>query len=482
MQSMARGGFANITQGEHTMNKLWAGRSEAETSALADAFNSSIAVDGRMFKQDITGSMAHAAMLAKCGILTQVDADAIIDGLAGILADLESGALQLDPQAEDIHMFVEAELTKRIGNVGKKLHTARSRNDQVALDLRMYLKDEINALQSLVLTVIQALHTQAVANKDAIMPGYTHLQRAQPITFGQQLLAYAMMLERDYGRLTDAYKRTDASPIGCCALAGTTYPTDRGWEAQRLGFAAVCENSLDGVSDRDFCIELASAISICMMHLSRLSEEIILWCSWEFKFIELDDAFTTGSSIMPQKKNPDVTELIRGKTGRVYGDLNTLLVMMKGIPLAYNKDMQEDKEAIFDAVDTLELCLKTVTPMLDTMKTLPANMRRAAAKGFINATDCADYLTKKGMPFRDAYKLTGCMVSDCIAKDKTLEELTLDEFKGYSALFENDIYDAIDLIKCCEGRTSYGGPSEASVNNQIRLAMDQLAAWEANNA
>ena len=464
------------------MNKLWAGRSEAETSALADAFNSSIAVDGRMYQQDITGSMAHAAMLAKCGILTQADADQIIGGLAGILADLQSGALQLDLQAEDIHMFVEAELTSRIGDVGKKLHTARSRNDQVALDLRLYLKDEIAALQSLVLAVISSLHAQASAHKDTIMPGYTHLQRAQPITFGQQLLAYAMMLERDYGRLTDAGRRMDASPIGCCALAGTTYPTDRVFEAQKLGFSAICENSLDGVSDRDFCVELMSACALIMMHLSRLSEELILWSSWEFQFIELDSGFTTGSSIMPQKKNPDVTELIRGKTGRVYGDLNTLLVMMKGIPLAYNKDMQEDKEAIFDAVDTLELCLKTVTPMLDTMKTLPANMRRAAAKGFINATDCADYLTKKGMPFRDAYKLTGCMVSDCIAKDKTLEELTLDEFKGYSALFENDIYDAIDLIKCCEGRTSYGGPSEASVNNQIRLAMDQLAAWEANNA
>ena len=464
------------------MNKLWAGRSEAETSALADAFNSSIAVDGRMYQQDITGSMAHAAMLAKCGILTQADADQIIGGLAGILADLQSGALQLDMQAEDIHMFVEAELTSRIGDVGKKLHTARSRNDQVALDLRLYLKDEIAALQSLVLAVISSLHAQASAHKDTIMPGYTHLQRAQPITFGQQLLAYAMMLKRDYGRLADAGRRMDASPIGCCALAGTTYPTDRVFEAQKLGFSAICENSLDGVSDRDFCVELMSACALIMMHLSRLSEELILWSSWEFQFIELDSGFTTGSSIMPQKKNPDMAELCRGKTGRVYGDLIALLTTLKGLPLAYNKDMQEDKEAIFDAVDTLELCLKTVTPMLDTMKTLPANMRRAAAKGFINATDCADYLTKKGMPFRDAYKLTGCMVSDCIAKDKTLEELTLDEFKGYSALFENDIYDAIDLVKCCEGRTSYGGPSEASVKNQIALAAAQLTAWEEKNA
>ena len=464
------------------MNKLWAGRSEAETSALADAFNSSIAVDGRMYQQDITGSMAHAAMLAKCGILTQADADQIIGGLAGILADLQSGALQLDMQAEDIHMFVEAELTSRIGDVGKKLHTARSRNDQVALDLRLYLKDEIAALQSLVLAVISSLHAQASAHKDTIMPGYTHLQRAQPILFSHHLMAYAMMLLRDLGRLGDCRKRMNVCPIGSCALAGTTYPTDRRFEARKLGFDDIARNSIDGVSDRDFCVELMSAISILMMHLSRFSEEISLWASWEFKFIELSDAYTTGSSIMPQKKNPDMAELVRGKTGRVYGDLMGLLTTLKGLPLAYNKDMQEDKEAIFDAVDTLELCLKTVTPMLDTMKTLPANMRRAAAKGFINATDCADYLTKKGMPFRDAYKLTGCMVSDCIAKDKTLEELTLDEFKSYSALFENDIYDAIDLIKCCEGRTSYGGPSEASVNNQIRLAMDQLAAWEANNA
>ena len=457
------------------MNKLWAGRSEAETSALADAFNSSIAVDGRMYQQDITGSMAHAAMLAKCGILTQADADQIIGGLAGILADLQSGALQLDMQAEDIHMFVEAELTSRIGDVGKKLHTARSRNDQVALDLRLYLKDEIAALQSLVLAVISSLHAQASAHKDTIMPGYTHLQRAQPITFGQQLLAYAMMLERDYGRLADAGRRMDASPIGCCALAGTTYPTDRAFEAQKLGFSAICENSLDGVSDRDFCVELMSACALIMMHLSRLSEELILWSSWEFQFIELDSGFTTGSSIMPQKKNPDVTELIRGKTGRVYGDLNTLLVMMKGIPLAYDKDMQEDKEAIFDAVDTLELCLRTVTPMLATMTPLPANMRRAAAKGFINATDCADYLTKKGMPFRDAYKCTGTMVAACIREGKTLEELTLDEFKQYSDLFEDDVYTAIDLTTCCEGRTSYGGPTKASVMKQVADVKGKLA-------
>ena len=439
------------------MNKLWAGRSEAETSALADAFNSSIAVDGRMFKQDITGSMAHAAMLAKCGILTQADADAIIDGLAGILADLESGALQLDPQAEDIHMFVEAELTKRIGNVGKKLHTARSRNDQVALDLRMYLKDEINALQSLVLTVIQALHTQAVANKDAIMPGYTHLQRAQPITFGQQLLAYAMMLERDYGRLTDAYKRTDASPIGCCALAGTTYPTDRGWEAQRLGFAAVCENSLDGVSDRDFCVELMSACALIMMHLSRLSEELILWSSWEFQFIELDNSFTTGSSIMPQKKNPDMAELCRGKTGRVYGDLIALLTTLKGLPLAYNKDMQEDKEAVFDCVDTTKLCLQIMAPMLLSLHAKPETMLLAAQKGFINATDLADYLTKKGVPFRSAYKISGQLVAYC-------------------EVFADDLYEEISLKTCVARRISSGGTGPASVQAQLDSVAAFLAA------
>ena len=369
--------------------QLWKGRFSKAVDSRVNDFNSSIRFDQRMIAQDMRGSGVHAAMLAKQGIISEKDCEDILNGLASIADDLASGKLEIDPNAEDVHTFVEQTLTARM----------------------------------------------------------------------------------------------DAQcPLGSGALAGTTYPLDRQFTAEKLGFAAPCANSLDGVSDRDFCIELANAISICMMHLSRLSEEIILWCSWEFKFIELDDAFTTGSSIMPQKKNPDVTELIRGKTGRVYGDLNTLLVMMKGIPLAYNKDMQEDKEAIFDAVDTLELCLKTVTPMLDTMKTLPANMRRAAAKGFINATDCADYLTKKGMPFRDAYKLTGCMVSDCISKDKTLEELTLDEFKGYSALFENDIYDAIDLIKCCEGRTSYGGPSEASVKKQIELASAQLGAWEAANA
>ena len=428
--------------------QLWKGRFSKAVDSRVNDFNSSIRFDQRMIAQDMRGSGVHAAMLAKQGIISEKDCEDILNGLASIADDLASGKLEIDPNAEDVHTFVEQTLTARIGDAGKRLHTGRSRNDQVALDIRLTLRDYSHMLQGYIVELVKVICKKAAENTTAVMPGYTHLQRAQPITFGHALMAYAWMLLRDLQRFEDATARMDAQcPLGSGALAGTTYPLDRQFTAEKLGFAAPCPNSLDGVSDRDFCIELANAISICMMHLSRLSEEIILWCSWEFKFIELDDAFTTGSSIMPQKKNPDVTELIRGKTGRVYGDLNTLLVMMKGIPLAYNKDMQEDKEAIFDAVDTLELCLKTVTPMLDTMKTLPANMRRAAAKGFINATDCADYLTKKGMPFRDAYKLTGCMVSDCIAKDQTLEELTLDEFKGYSALFENDIYDAIDLIK-----------------------------------
>ncbi len=460
------------------MNKLWAGRSEAETSALADAFNSSIAVDGRMYQQDITGSMAHAAMLAKCGILTQADADQIIGGLAGILADLQSGALQLDLQAEDIHMFVEAELTSRIGDVGKKLHTARSRNDQVALDLRLYLKDEIAALQSLVLAVISSLHAQASAHKDTIMPGYTHLQRAQPITFGQQLLAYAMMLERDYGRLADAGRRMDASPIGCCALAGTTYPTDRAFEAQKLGFSAICENSLDGVSDRDFCVELMSACALIMMHLSRLSEELILWSSWEFQFIELDSGFTTGSSIMPQKKNPDMAELCRGKTGRVYGDLIALLTTLKGLPLAYNKDMQEDKEAVFDCVDTTKLCLQIMAPMLASMKAKPENMLLAAQKGFINATDLADYLTKKGVPFRSAYKISGQLVAYCIAHDTVLEQLPLETYKTYSDVFEDDLYTEISLKTCVARRISAGGTGPASVQAQLDSVAAFLAAHQ----
>ena len=456
--------------------QLWKGRFSKAVDSRVNDFNSSIRFDQRMIAQDMKGSGVHAAMLARQGIISEADCEAILGGLASIADDLASGALEIDPAAEDVHTFVEQTLTARIGDAGKRLHTGRSRNDQVALDIRLTLRDESVRLQGLIAGLVRVICKKAGENTASVMPGYTHLQRAQPVTFGHALMAYAWMLLRDLGRFVDATRRMDSQcPLGSGALAGTTYPLDRTFTAEKLGFDAPCPNSMDGVSDRDFCIELAAAISTCMMHLSRLSEEIILWCSWEFKFIELDDAFTTGSSIMPQKKNPDVTELIRGKTGRVYGDLNTLLVMMKGIPLAYDKDMQEDKEAIFDAVDTLELCLRTVTPMLATMTPLPANMRRAAAQGFINATDCADYLTKKGMPFRDAYKCTGTMVAACIAAGKTLEELTLDEFKQYSDLFAEDVYAAIDLSACCEGRTSYGGPTKASVLHQIELVRDQLS-------
>ena len=457
--------------------QLWKGRFSKAVDSRVNDFNSSIRFDQRMIAQDMKGSGVHAAMLARQGIISEADCEAILGGLASIADDLASGALEIDPAAEDVHTFVEQTLTARIGDAGKRLHTGRSRNDQVALDIRLTLRDESVRLQGLIADLVRVICKKAGENTASVMPGYTHLQRAQPVTFGHALMAYAWMLLRDLGRFVDATRRMDSQcPLGSGALAGTTYPLDRAFTAEKLGFDAPCPNSMDGVSDRDFCIELAAAISTCMMHLSRLSEEIILWCSWEFKFVELDDAFTTGSSIMPQKKNPDVTELIRGKTGRVYGDLNTLLVMMKGLPLAYNKDMQEDKEAIFDAVDTLELCLRTITPMLATMTPLPENMRRAAAKGFINATDCADYLTKKGMPFRDAYKCTGTMVAACIAADKTLEELTLDEFRQYSDLFEEDVYHAIDLTTCCEGRTSYGGPARASVLHQIELVKEKLKA------
>ena len=457
------------------MPQLWQGRASKAVDSRVNDFNSSIRFDARMIEEDIQGSLVHSAMLARQGIISGADLEDIHKGLRSILEDLHSGALDIDPAAEDVHTFVEQTLTARVGDAGKRLHTGRSRNDQVALDIRLYLRGACADLQAQVKELIGVLCDKAEESAGYVMPGYTHLQRAQPVTFGHQLMAYASMLLRDLGRLQDAAARMDAEcPLGSGALAGTTYPLDRFYTAEQLGFAAPCRNSIDGVSDRDFCIELCAAMATCMMHLSRLSEEVILWCSWEFKFIELDDAFTTGSSIMPQKKNPDVTELIRGKTGRVYGDLNTLLVMMKGLPLAYDKDMQEDKEAIFDAVDTLALCLKTVTPMLATMTPLPANMRRAAAKGFINATDCADYLTKKGMPFRDAYKCTGTMVAACIAADKTLEELTLAEFKQYSDLFEKDIYTAIDLTTCCEGRKSYGGPCKASVLAQIQEVREKI--------
>ena len=454
--------------------KMWAGRFTKEVDERVNDFNSSISFDARMYRYDIEGSMAHATMLGECGIIEKHESEKIVQGLKGILADIDEGKLQFDPTAEDVHMFVEAELTKRLGDTGKRLHTARSRNDQVALDVRMILRAETKEIIELVKKLEHTILDIAEKNLTTVMPGYTHLQRAQPITFAHHLMAYANMLLRDISRLEDSYKRTNIMPLGSGALASTTYPINRQRVCDLLGFDEITQNSLDGVSDRDFCIELCSAISLLMMHLSRFSEEIILWCSWEFKFIELDDAYATGSSIMPQKKNPDVTELIRGKTGRVYGDLNTLLVMMKGLPLAYNKDMQEDKEAIFDAIDTVKLCLKTFDPMLATMRVIPENMRNAAAKGFINATDCADYLVKKGMPFRDAYKITGTLVHTCIEKGCTLETLPLEEYKKLTDNFDEDVYDAISLDTCVRERKSFGGPAPESVKKQIELTRKKL--------
>lgn len=448
-------------------DKMWAGRFSKELDERVNDFNSSVSFDARMYKQDIRGSIAHAKMLGDTGIIGKGESEKIVEGLTGILNDIDGGTLLIDPNAEDIHMFVEQVLTERLGDAGKRLHTARSRNDQVALDIRMYLRDEILEIISMTRELTETLCSIAEDNLDTVMPGYTHLQRAQPITFAHHLMAYANMLVRDLGRLADAYKRMNVMPLGSGALASTTYPIDRRQVSAMLGFDDITQNSLDGVSDRDFCIELGSALSILMMHLSRFSEEIVMWCSWEFKFIELDDAYSTGSSIMPQKKNPDITELIRGKTGRVYGDLNTLLVMMKGLPLAYNKDMQEDKEAIFDAVDTVKLCIRTFIPMLATMRVNRENMRAAAAKGFINATDCADYLVKKGLPFRDAYKITGTLVAICIERGTTLEELPLEEYRRLCVTFEEDVYEAIRLESCVAGRKVPGGPAPEAVRDQI---------------
>ena len=457
------------------MAKMWAGRTDGATEKLADDFNSSIHFDCRMYREDITGSMAHAAMLAAKGIISQEDADRLVAGLEDILSDLDSGKLQFDMDCEDIHMFVEQVLTERLGDVGKKLHTARSRNDQVALDIRMHLRTEVDNIRSLTKDLIAAITAQAERYAATIMPGYTHLQRAQPITFGHHLMAYAMMLLRDMDRLADCRKRMNLSPIGCCALAGTTYDTDRYFEAEKLGFDGICRNSLDGVSDRDFCAELLSALSVEMMHLSRFSEEIILWSSWEFRFVELSDAYTTGSSIMPQKKNPDMAELVRGKTGRVYGDLMGLLTTLKGLPLAYNKDMQEDKESVFDACDTVKMCLQVFTGMIATMNAREDEMKRAAQKGFINATDLADYLVKKGLPFRSAYKISGQLVALCIRENKVLEELTLDTYKTYSDLFEEDLYHEIDLTTCVEKRISTGGTCTAQVRAQIAYVKEVLS-------
>ncbi len=446
---------------------LWEARFKKQVDSRVNDFNSSIAFDSRMWKQDIEGSIAHATMLGNCRIIEKSEADKIVTGLSAILADIESGDLEIDPTAEDIHTFVEGELTKRLGDTGKRLHTARSRNDQVALDIRLYLREEIIEIGTMVKELIIALLDSAGEHLTTVMPGYTHLQRAQPVTFAHHLMAYCEMLLRDLGRLKDCHDRMNEMPLGSGALAGTTYPINRHSAQDKLGFFRLTGNSLDGVSDRDFVIELLSALSILMMHMSRFSEEIILWCSWEFRFVELDDAFSTGSSIMPQKKNPDVPELIRGKTGRVYGDLMTLLTVMKGLPLAYNKDMQEDKEAVFDAVDTVKLCIGTFTPMFKTMRINKENMRAAAAGGFINATDCADYLVKKGMPFRDAYKVTGALVNFCIDNKKTLETLTLDEYKALDPMFGQDVFSAISLDTCVNERKVIGGPAPDMVKKQI---------------
>ena len=449
------------------MEKMWAGRFEKALDKMADDFNSSIHFDKKMYAHDIKGSLEHAAMLASVGILTEEDLEKINEGLLGILDDLNSGKLEFDENAEDIHMFVEATLTARIGDAGKRLHTARSRNDQVALDLRLYMRDKANEIVELLRSLTEAVLNKAKENTDAIMPGYTHLQRAQPITFAQHLLAYCMMFTRDITRISDAIKRMNYSPLGSAALAGTTYPIDRDMVARGLGFDGVTMNSIDGVSDRDYCIELEAAFATVMMHLSRFSEEIILWSSWEFKFVELDDAYTTGSSIMPQKKNPDMAELVRGKTGRVYGDLMATLTMLKGIPLAYNKDMQEDKEAIFDSVETVKKCIEVFIPMIATMTALKDNMYAAAKRGFINATDLADYLTKRGLPFRSAYKIVGTIVGRCVRDGLTLDELSLDEYKTYSEVFCEDLYEEISLETCVAKRISKGSTGYASVNEQI---------------
>ncbi len=454
--------------------KMWAGRTAGATSRVADDFNSSIHIDSVMYRHDIKGSMAHAAMLAEQGIISGDDADKIIAALEEILNDIDSGKLAVDPEAEDIHMFIESVLTERIGDAGKRLHTARSRNDQVALDTRLYMKDKVDEVKAGLKALLDAILAVAEANRDTIMPGYTHLQRAQPVTFGHHLLAYAQMLMRDIGRLDDAKRRMNYSPLGACALAGTTYPISRQMTASMLGFDGYCQNSMDAVSDRDFCVELLSAFSLIMTHLSRFSEELILWSSWEFSFIELDDAYTTGSSIMPQKKNSDMAELVRGKTGRVYGDLMGTLTMLKGLPLAYNKDMQEDKESLFDGAETVIKCLEIFAPMVRTMKVKKDNMYRAAQRGFINATDLADYLTKRGVPFRTAYKITGGIVADCIKADTVLDKLPLCEYKKHSDIFGDDLYEEISLETCIKKRISEGSTGPASVDAQIKILKDFL--------
>ena len=448
--------------------KLWGGRFSKETDTLANDFQSSIHFDQRLYREDIQGSLAHSEMLAAQGVISQADKEAIQKGLTEILADIEAGKVEFSPANEDIHMNVEALLTQRVGEAGKRLHTARSRNDQVALDFRLYVRREIGTVVGQLLDLEKVLCAQAKEHQNTVMPGYTHLQRAQPVSFAQHLLAYAAQFSRDVTRLEDCRKRLNECPLGSGALAGTTYPIDRFQTAKALGFDRPCGNSMDGVSDRDYALELLSALSILMMHLSRFAEEVILWCSWEFKFVELDEAYSTGSSIMPQKKNPDMAELVRGKTGRVYGDLMGLLTVMKGLPLAYNKDMQEDKEPVFDAVDTVKMCLPVFAGMIASMRVLPQNMRRAAGGGFINATDCADYLTKKGMPFRDAYTTVGNLVYYCTQQGKLLEELTLEELKNISPLFGEDVYEALSLETCMGQRRSHGGPAPEETERQIR--------------
>ncbi len=455
--------------------KMWDGRFSKALDSRVNDFNSSIRFDCRMYREDITGSIAHATMLGKCGIIEQSEADLIVKTLREILADIDEGRLEFDPEAEDIHMFIESVLTARIGETGKRLHTSRSRNDQVALDIRMYLMREIDEIETLLRGLLDVIADKAEENIGTVMAGYTHLQRAQPVTMAHYLLAYAQMFMRDCRRLAEIKDHTNVLPLGSCALAATTYPIDRAFVAEQLGFSGITDNSIDGVSDRDFVIELASALSLVMMHLSRFSEEIILWCSSEFGFLELDDAYSTGSSIMPQKKNPDIAELVRGKTGRVYGDLTALLTVMKGLPLAYNKDMQEDKEAIFDAIDTTKLCISIFAPMLETASVRADVLRASAAKGFINATDAADYLVKKGLAFRDAYKIVGRMVGYCIAEGKTLETLSLDEYRALSPVFDEDIYAAIDLAACAAGRKVHGGPAQESVRMQLEKLRTFLA-------
>lgn len=455
--------------------KLWAGSFHKELDPKTNDFNSSIAVDSRMFREDIEGSIAHATMLGECGVIDRAESEKMVEELKKIRADIENGAMVIDPNAEDIHTVIEEELTARLGDAGKRLHTARSRNDQVAVDVRLYLRHECDDMIDMLRELIGVLCDKAEEGSNMVMPGYTHMQRAQPITFGHHLMAYVEMFLRDIGRLQDAKKRMNIMPLGSGALAGTTYPIDRFRTAELLGFDAPCRNSLDGVADRDFCAEIASAVSLAMVHLSRFSEELVLWCSWEFRFVRLDDAFSTGSSIMPQKKNPDIAELVRGKSGRVFGDLMGLLTMMKGLPLAYNKDMQEDKEAVFDAIDTLRMCLTAFTPMVQTMTLLPDNMRKAAAGGFINATDVADYLVhEKGLPFRDAYRMTGDLVARCIELGETLESLPLDEYQKVCELFDEKVYEAISLSTCVNGRTVYGGPAPDNVRAMVKVVREAI--------